>query len=378
MQAQAQKPNVNLSKDGSDTILQLSGDWVLQNEILSWDAFERTLRETQPEAICFNVAHLGEWDSSLMVFLTSCMSYAERNALKVDISALPKQIRNLLRLATSVPEKKDAHRNDPHCDPLTALGRRSIEWWNDFKAFLDFTGELTLAFWRFITFRSNMRMREFWKIIQQVGSEALPIVSLISFLVGIIIAFLGAVVLLKFRAEFAVAYLVGYGMLREMGAIMTGVIMAGRTGSAFAAEIGSMKVNEELDAMKTMGIRPMDYIVMPRSLALVLMMPLLTLYADLIGIFGGYMVSVWMLDIPSAQFFHNMNAVAGLPDLFLGLIKGGVFGVLIAMSGCLRGMLCGSSSDSVGKSTTQAVVMGITLIIFFNALIDWIAAIYSI
>jgi phospholipid/cholesterol/gamma-HCH transport system permease protein len=179
-----------------------------------------------------------------------------------------------------------------------------------------------------------MRWKDFWAILQDVGPNALPIVALISFLVGIIIAFLGAVVLARFGAEFAIAYLVGYGMLREMGAIMTGVIMSGRTGAAFAAQLGSMKVNEEIDALKTLGIPPVEFLVLPRMVTMILMMPVLTIFADLIGIFGGYLVAVGMMGVPSGQFFSRMDFVVSANDVCLGLVKSMVFGAIVATSGC--------------------------------------------
>lgn len=378
MPGQDQKPNVYPSQEGSTLTLVISGHWKLGQAVPQWESLLYGISAERVKEIRFKTEKLGTWDTSLMLLLHKCSDFCRTHSIRIAEDTLPEQVRNLFQLSTSVPEKENDSKSDRSCHCIEHLGKRALAWWNDFQAMLGFTGELVYSFLALITFRSRMRMREFWAVVQQVGAEALTIVSLISFLVGIIIAFLGAVVLIRFRAEFAVSYLVGYGMLREMGAIMTGVIMAGRTGSAFAAQIGSMKVNEELDAMRTMGINPIDFIVLPRTLALILMMPLLTVYANLVGIFGGYLVSVWMLDIPSGQFFQDMTSVAGLPDLFLGILKGGVFGVLIAMSGCLRGLRCGNSADAVGQSTTQAVVLGITLIIFFNAIIDWIAAIFQI
>ncbi len=226
--------------------------------------------------------------------------------------------------------------------------------------------------------RRPFRWRDFFLVLQEVGADALPIVALISLLVGVIISFLGAVVLQRFGADVYVSYLVAYGMLREMGALMTGIIIAGRTGAAFAAQIGSMKVSEEIDALKTLGISPIDFIVLPRMLALFIMMPLLTIYADIMGIFSGMMISKGMLDIAYTIFMNGMKEAVDLSDFFLGVFKGTVFGVIVAVSGCLKGMRCGNSADAVGMATTSAVVTGITLIIMANALIDWMAAIYGI
>lgn len=237
-----------------------------------------------------------------------------------------------------------------------------------------FTGEWVIAFGRLLKGDARIRWKDFWHILRTVSIDALPIVALISFLVGVIISFLGAVTLKQFGAEFAVAYLVGFGILREMGAIMTGVIMAGRTGAAFAAQIGSMKINEEIDALVTFGISPIDFIVLPRLLALFIMMPLLTIYSNVIGILSGWLVAEGLMGVPGPIFFKEMQLVIGLPDFLLGIFKAGVFGILVATAGCLRGLQSGSGADAVGVAATRAVVAGITLIIFSNAVIDWAAA----
>jgi len=200
-------------------------------------------------------------------------------------------------------------------------------------------------------------------VIEECGPNALPIVTLISFLVGLILAFMGAVQLRTFGAQVYVADLVAIAATREMGCLMTGIIMAGRTGAAFAAQLGTMRVNEEIDALITMGIPPMDFLVLPRMLALVVMMPLLTVYSDLLAIFGGAFVGVTMLDLGLVEYLERTQAALTLTNFFLGIIKGSVFGVLVALSGCLRGMQCGRSAAAVGLATTSAVVTAIVLIV---------------
>jgi phospholipid/cholesterol/gamma-HCH transport system permease protein len=220
-----------------------------------------------------------------------------------------------------------------------------------------------------------MRWGEFWSVIQEAGPSALPIVTLISFLVGLILAFLGATVLTQFGAGIYTAHLVGFGMLRELGAMMTAIIMVGRTGAAFAARIGTMRVGEELDAFQTLGIPISDYIVLPRLLALFLMMPLLTLYADVVGIGGGMLISMTLQDVTPRLFMNTLITAVHLDDFLIGILKGTVFGVIIAITGCLRGVQCGSNAEAVGRATTSAVVTGTTLVIMANALIDWLATI---
>jgi phospholipid/cholesterol/gamma-HCH transport system permease protein len=257
---------------------------------------------------------------------------------------------------------------------LAQLGVAGIALWDDAHAALTFTGNVALGVAGLARGRVRMRWRDFWVVVQSTGSAALPIVTLIALLMGIIIAFLGVVVLERFGAGYYASYLVGYGMLREMGALMTGIIMAGRTGAAFAAEIGSMKITEELDAYSVLGISPVEHLVLPRVLGVFVMLPLLVIYADLVGILGGMGVAVAMLDLSGGQFITGLLTAVELSDALLGVVKGTIFGVVIGLAGCLRGMQTGSDASAVGRSATSAVVLGITLIIMANTIIDWIAA----
>jgi phospholipid/cholesterol/gamma-HCH transport system permease protein len=199
--------------------------------------------------------------------------------------------------------------------------------------------------------------------------QALPIVTLISFLVGVILALIGAIQLALFGAEIYVANLVGVSMVRLMAAIMTGIVMAGRTGGAFAAQLGTMQVNQEIDALKTLGLSPMEFLVLPRMLALALMMPLLALYANVVGILGGAMVTFTLPDINVIQFFNQLVEAVRLWDLGIGLFSSAVFGVIVAISGCMRGMQCGRSASAVGDAATSAVVTAIVGIIVTTAII---------
>ena len=224
-------------------------------------------------------------------------------------------------------------------------------------------GDAALALARFVRGKATFRWVDLFGIIQDCGPSALPIVTLISFLVGLILAFMGAVQLKSFGAQVYVADLVAIAATREMGCLMTGIIMAGRTGAAFAAQLGTMRVNEEIDALTTMGIPAMDFLVLPRMVALILMMPLLTVYSDLLAIFGGAFVGVTMLDLGLIEYLDRTTHALTLTNFFLGVIKGSVFGVLIALSGCLRGMQSGRSAAAVGLAATSAVVTAIVLIV---------------
>lgn len=241
-----------------------------------------------------------------------------------------------------------------------------------------FTGEWVLALLRLLRGTTRLPRPEWGQVLFATSLGALPIVTLISFLVGLILSFLGAVVLRQFGAEFAVAYLVGFGMLRELGALMTAIILAGRTGAAFAAELASMKVNEELDALETFGIRVTDYLVLPRILAMLIALPLLTIYANVVGILSGCLVAQTLMDVAAQIYFEEMARIVRVQDFLFGFFKAGIFGMLIGTAGCLRGLQAGQTAGSVGVAATRAVVTGITLIILANAILDWIAASYGI
>lgn len=385
MAAQAEKATWQLEVSGEEAHLQLKGCWEVRQHRLP--AFQDVLEEARQSGswkrLRITAEELGEYDSGLLVFLLSAVGEAEQSAKdsgepwELHTSDLPAGIRNLLKLATAVPER-ETNRGEKKAPLVRKLGTWAISVKAETMAFVSFVGETILSIGRLLRGKAKLRREDFLLVLEEVSSRALGIVALIAFLVGLIIAFLGAVVLMRFGAEYYVSYLVGYGMLREMGAVMTGIIMAGRTGAAFAAQIGSMKVTEEIDALRTLGISPIDFIVLPRVLTLCLMMPFLTVYADIIGIFGGFLVAISMFDLPAEQFFQGMLTAVGVNDFLLGVFKGSVFGVLVAISGCLRGMQSGNSADAVGLAATSAVVTGITLIIFANAIIDWMAAMLNI
>ena len=228
---------------------------------------------------------------------------------------------------------------------------------------LRFLGEVTLTFVKLVQMRARYRSGDFFLVVQECGPQALPIVTLISFLVGAILAFVGAVQLQQFGAQIYVADLVGIAVVRDIGAMMTGIIMAGRTGAAFAAKLGTMKVTQEIDALVTLGFSPLEFLVLPRVIALCLMMPLLCLYSDVMGMLGGAAVGLWMLDLSLASYYHQTVNAISLTALFGGVFKSVIYGVLIALSGCLRGIQCGGSASGVGEAATSAVVTSIVFIV---------------
>jgi phospholipid/cholesterol/gamma-HCH transport system permease protein len=306
-------------------------------------------------------------DSLLLSWLFRLSKVCEERSVTLSFEGFPEGAMRPLKLALSVPERKGARRVSEHDTLVVMVGRASVAIVENLRGWLSFVGELVVALSLFVRRRARVPVRDIWVTLDECGPGALPIVTLISVLVGVILAFIGAQQLRQFGAQIYVANLVGVAMLREMGAVMAGVIMAGRTGAAFAAQLGTMQVNEEIDALKTLGISPMQYLVIPRVIALIIMMPLLCLYADALGILGGALVSSLTMDISLVRYFNQTQTAVHLSDLWLGVLKSCVFGVLIAIAGCLSGIRCGRSASAVGIAVTSAVVSGIVAIVLSDA-----------
>ncbi len=281
------------SDDGGLTI-QLSGSFSLGSKPLSAEPVLNALTEETSRARLLDDG-IDNWDSSLLTLLMKIKNACAERSIELDLTGLPSGVVRLMDLATAVPERADTQRSEKRDPFLTRLGLQTQTRWNAFAAFLRFLGEATVSLLRFFTRRARYRRSDLWVHIQECGPQALGIVTIISVLVGTILAFVGAIQLKMFGAEIYVANLVGLGMVIEMGALMTGIILAGRTGAAFAAQLGTMQVNEEIDALVTLGIPPMDYLVLPRMIALAVMTPLLVLYADILGILGGAVVGIFAL-----------------------------------------------------------------------------------
>ena len=313
--------------------------------------------------LTLDASDLGDWDSGLLAFLVGIEELCRARRIDLDTGNLPEGARRLLRLATAVPERQGARRTQARPDFLTLVGTECLSLWQGGGAMLGFIGEAMQSFSRLVIGHTRFRHSDLVDIIYECGAAALPIITLISFLVGLILAFVGAIQLQQFGAQIYVADLVGIAMAREMGALMSAIIMSGRTGAAFAAQLGTMQVNEEIDALTTFGLSSMDFLVLPRMIALILMMPLLCVYADLMGILGGGLVGVGMLDLTVTQYVNETLNGVHLIDFAVGIGKSAVFGVLVALSGCMRGIQCGRSASAVGLAATSAVVTSIVLII---------------
>ena len=352
------------NNDHNALAITLSGDWLLGQELPAPDPVLDGLRQSpKPALVTFDTGALGQWDTGLITTLVAIHRGAAANNIDIDDAGLPEGARKLVALAFAVREREGARRHEVRKPFLQHVGEDVLEFIESARDLFEFTGRLVQSFGRFFRGKATYLRSDVVLYIQEAGAEAFPIVSLISFLIGMIFAFVGVMQLNLFGAGIYTANLVAVAMVREMAPIMTAIIMAGRTGAAYAAQIGTMRVNEEVDALTTLGINPVDFLVTPRVIALIVMLPLLTMYASLMGIAGGAVVGLTMLDISLVQYVAQTIDSVGLNSLFGGLFKSIVYGSLVALAGCQQGMACGNSAMAVGQSTTKAVVNGIVLIV---------------
>ena len=341
----------------------LAGRWCLDQALPSWEVLRPELGKPGLRRLCFLTDRLEAWDTGLLAFLTEVLKFCARHDVAVDCHGLPAGVQHLLKMAFAAPEQTIDSRRQSEPGILSRLGVATLEFCRGFPEMLAFLGEITLSMGRLLTGRAQFRQSDFWLEVEEVGPRALVIVTVISFLVGLILAYLGADQLRLVGAQIYIADLVAIGMVREVGALMTGIIIAGRTGAAFAAQLGTMQVNEEIDAFRTLGV-----LVLPRILALVLMVPLLTLYASFVGMSAGLLVAYFIFDIGVFEYYTETLRALEIKHFMVGLSKGSVYGAMVAYAGCLRGMQCGRSAEAVGEAATSAVVTAILLITIMASL----------
>jgi phospholipid/cholesterol/gamma-HCH transport system permease protein len=365
-----------LSRRPDGLVLHLRGEWrkgmipVRLADVREQVRAERTLD--------LDARDLTAWDSGLVAFLAGLLAFCRSEGIDLRIGDLPDGVRRLLARASSAPVEADAAPPPPRPPLLERTGGRALAGWAAVLEWTAFIGEAVVGIGGLLTGRVRLRRADLWSIMYNTGAQAVPIVSLVSLLVGLILAFIGAVQLAVFGAQIYMASLVGISMVRVMGAVMAGIIMAGRTGAAFAARLGSMQVNEEIDALTTFGFSPFNLLVLPRLIALTLMMPLLTLYADFHGNPGRLARGVFMFDIHSAEYIAMTRESVRLQDFGLGLFHSLVFGIIVALTGCMRGMQCGRSASAVGDAATSAVVTAIVGMIVATAIITVLADVLGI
>ena len=364
------KADFQMHRDDRERVtLILSGDWQQGQLPKGLSPLDPDVLADSAAELSVNGAGVTDWDSVLPATLLQWHNLCLRKNIRFKTVGMPDGVDKLLRLATTVKTHEPAQESEfsllESLNPLQLLksARDSL------AESLEFIGEVSVALTRLVRGKANTRWVDFWSFCFQAGPDAFAIISLTSVLVGMILAYLGAVQLQQFGAEIYVADLVAIGTLREMGALMTAIVMAGRTGAAYAAQLGTMQTNEEIDAISTMGISPIEFLVIPRMLALIAIMPLLTIYADILGIFGGSIVASGM-GISPTQYFNESQTAITFVHISVGLIKSVVFAVLIAVAGCRAGINSGRSSAAVGEAATKAVVTAIVYLIVADASIN--------
>ncbi len=357
------RPTVSLRHEADTAVLVLGGHWQITARRPSPVGI---LAGCAPHRVRVEMGAVAGWDSALVLFANETRAWCETHGAEFDAESLLPAVRRLLRQFDSTQDARVPRDRSP--DFLSVVGLAATDVAAKAREIVQFVGECTLSAVYLVKHPHKFRWKDCLYEMQQCGAMALPIVGLIAFLVGLTLAYTGAVILRQFGADIWVADLVGLTMVREMGAVMTAIVLAGRTGAAYAATLGNMKANEEIDALETLGIRPVDFLVMPRILALALMMPLLALYANSLGILGGMAIALAILDIPPTAYWVETLTMIDLSDISTGLIKALTFGLIVGLAGCLRGLQADRSAAGVGLAATSAVVTAILLIIVADAL----------
>ena len=314
-----------------------------------------------------------QYDSFFVIYLKALKKYCEQNNIEYNYVGMTPDMERLYKtLSKTKIQNLIINKDSFFYSQSVQIGNIVIRIFNDSKKFTEFLGELIIKTFRLLIHPTQMRWKDFPYQLNRSGVGALPISALIVFLLGLVTGYTGALQLHMFGADMFIADLVGISITRELGPIMTAILIAGRSGSSFAAEIGTMKVSEEIDALTTMGFDPMTFLVMPRVLSVVVAMPILTMLADIAGMLGGLFAALATLDITLTGYINAMQGALSFFDVFSGLGKSMIFGFLIATVGCFRGMQVSGGADSVGKYTTTSVVTGIFLIILVDAIFAFI------
>ena len=365
----AAAPRVSVHQEGDSLVVRLDGAWTTKS-ITRQDGELAALAPNGAARAEINLSGVAELDTTgaWLVFRTA--RELEQRGLKVDLAGGAKAQLGLIK---TVAEHEQRCPEAPRpVNPLVALllhlGEATVDVFAEARDLLSFLGQTLVVLFRSLLRPRSIRFTALISHMEQTGINALPIVGLISFLIGLVLAYQGADQLARFGAQIFTVNLVGYGVLREMGILLTAIIVAGRSGSAFTAQIGTMKVNEEIDAMRTLGLDPMEVLVMPRVLALVIVLPLLTFYADIMGLLGGAVIATIELDISFVQFARQLHVGVTFASFWVGMVKAPVFAFIIAMVGCYEGLKVSRSAESVGRQTTKAVVEAIFLVIVLDAL----------
>jgi phospholipid/cholesterol/gamma-HCH transport system permease protein len=353
---------------GRTLSMALSGDWTTSDRLAGVTAAAAWLDRPEVESMAFDARALGHWDSSLLVFLTALRARCVQRRITFDQTGLPPAAGRLLAMLPAEAQASVAARRPARL--VESVGRWTLATWSDARDFTRLIGETTLRTLPAVRGRTRTRAADLVACIHDAGIAALPMVALVNLLVGGIVAFVGSLQLSRFGARIYVSDLIGVMEIREMAPLITAIVMSGRTGSAYAAEIAAMQGTDEIDALRAIGISLFDYLILPRVSALAAMMPFLCVYAGFIGIAGGFAVAVSVMNLPWGGFAAHLRGAVGMHDLILGLSKSVAFGAWIGLSGCRIGLRAGRSATDVGAAATRAAVSGIVGVIALDALFD--------
>ncbi len=350
--------------------LVLSGRWTAHS-VSALEGRMREIRVDRGAAVALDATRIEALDSAGAWLLQALLLRLRAEGAVVAVKGLRAGFARLLEaVAQPAAAPADALAPPPagRFTLLAGIGRPVVAAWEQTTALLAFVGESALALASGLAHPRRLRWRPILFNIRSAGFDALPIVGLLSFLLGVVVAYQAADQLRRYGANIFVADLVGLSMLREFAPLMTAIIIAGRSGSAYAAQIGTMAVTEEIDAMRTIGIAPLELLVLPKVIALVIALPLLTVFADLMGVFGGMVMARAQLGVSYAEFLDRFAKAISVTSYLIGIGKAPVFAAIIAVVGCFQGMRTHGGPDSVGRQTTRAVVQGIFLVIVADAL----------
>lgn len=354
---------------GEHLVLVAGGNW----DIANIQVLDEALKEFSPQGVdrmTLDLRQVENFDTAGAWLAYRVVKTFRAAGCDADYYGLGEGIQDMLEHVASNdnPNNLVVSQTNPIIEFLERVGRKADETGRESVQLISFLGVIITTVGRVICEPSRFRFRALISQVEEVGLNALPIVGLISFLIGVVLAYQGATQLQRFGAEIFVVDLIAVSILREIGILLTAIVIAGRSGSAFAAEIGSMTVNEEIDAMRVLGLDPIEVLVLPRVFALMIVLPLLAFFSDMMGLMGGLVMSWGGLDIPPALYFERLKAAVSTGTFLVGIIKAPFFAFLISMVGCLEGLRVQRSAESVGYHTTRSVVTAIFLVIIFDAL----------
>lgn len=367
---QAGSLDVRVSNDRGSSTLVMTGRLDAYTTGGLWREALQVLQQSKPTRVVIDASGVTYCDGAGVALLLKLQDQQRSAGGEFAIMALRDEFQRLLDLYGQIPSEEVGKGGQERLSFVEQVGRASLIIWQDLRTLVAFTGQLTVTLLRAAAHQRQVRWRDMWHVAELAGVNAVPIVALIGFLLGLIMAFQSAIPMRRFGADIFVANLIGLSILRELGPLVTAILLAGRSGSAFAAELGTMKVREEIDALTTMGLDSVRFLVVPRVLAAVIMTPLLTIFANLFGLIGGAVVML-SLGYPLVTYGNQLLSAVRVHDLLGGLSKSLVFGMVVAGVGCLRGLQTTTGASAVGESTTSAVVSGIILI----AIVDGVFAV---